>query len=168
MKYFSQSWHAGDLSDSAVESAREAYWECILELVPRLPPDVRELATSTNLHDALIRRVLFDRDRSILVVELRAGDNQNGYVDVDLRYEELSVPPIVIERLAAIADDPTSELLYDEVDERIANVYVHRLLFWPYREVELVFGRFSLLRRAVSGREIAPHFPRFIHGHVAA
>jgi hypothetical protein len=55
--------------------------------------------------------------------------------------------------LARVANNPKSELLYDEIDKE-PDALIHRLLFWPYAEFDLRFTDLELSRHPVAGRTI--------------
>lgn len=136
MHHFTRQWHSGeDESDP-----RDAYWAHVDAIESELPEPVRRLARDVNLHDGLIQRVQVDRPADSVSLELRCGDCQVGYFDLELVYAGVDWDRSELSELTAIADDPDTEALYDEVD-RLAEggPYVHRILWWPYREVELMF-----------------------------
>jgi hypothetical protein len=116
MKYFSEAWIRGDLTDEQWSAVRDAYWARIEELKPQLSPEVRELATNISLHDGLIRRVALDRAARSFSISLRCGDLQIGYFDLDLAYADVDLNLLDPGVLEAIATDTATELLYDEID----------------------------------------------------
>lgn len=150
MRYFTSAWHRGELGDAEVDAVRAAYWRHIEALAPRLPPPVRTLATALNLHDAAVRHLALDPGSRTLRLGLRCGDSQTGYFDLDLRYEGIHLGRADVPTLRATAQE-SEAVLYDEVDVAPAG-YVHRLLFWPYRELDIVFARLALHRRPPGGR----------------
>jgi hypothetical protein len=140
MKYFSETWCSGDLTEEQSLAIRDGYWARIETLSPQFPATVRELATGINLHDALVRQVTLDRARGTLTISLRCGDLQKGYFDADLAYRGVEMAGLDPGTLRAIATDPNTELLYDEVDLESPGRFVHRILFTDTREIEIVFG----------------------------
>jgi hypothetical protein len=60
---------------------------------------------------------------------------------VDLVYEGVDLNLLNPAALEAIATDPETELLYNEIDLESAGRFVHRIIFWPrpMREIEVVF-----------------------------
>lgn len=150
MRYFTAAWHRGELADAEVDAVREVYRRRLEALAPRLPPPVRKLATALNLHDATVRQLALDPGSRTLRLGLRCGDSQTGHFDLDLRYGGVHLGRADVPRLRAMAQEAEA-VLYDEVDVAPSG-YVHRLLLWPYRELDIVFARLALHRRAAGGR----------------
>jgi hypothetical protein len=82
---------------------------------------------------------------------LRAGDNQVGYANIGLEYQEVATDRLDVPFLRSAVADPTTELLYDELDEEGGYV-VHRLLFWPYQSVDVYFRAVQLSRSSADAR----------------
>jgi hypothetical protein len=152
MKYFTLAWHNGELSDAESDSIRQAYRRHIEKLAPQLPSAIAELATQVELHDALIRKVVFDLRRRTLRLELLCGDKQVGYFDLEMHYADVSLGRNALSALQAAAQDAETEVLYDEVD-RVEDGYVHRLLCWPHREIDIQFRQLALHRTPRLDRE---------------
>lgn len=154
MKYFTRQWANGDVSDAEVQGAQDAYQRHVETLLPKLPAVVQQLAKNINLHDGLIRRVHHDRSAGTLKVALRGGDLQVGYFDIDLEYADLTMGSADVLRLRELACNPEAEVLYDEIDISPDGAYVHRILFWPDGEVEVVFRSLSTHVMPRTNREI--------------
>jgi hypothetical protein len=154
MKYFSREWHGGDIPDEEVEAIRERYWAHIASIADALPEPIRELATAMNLHDGLVQELVVDHPRSSVEVLLRCGALQGGYLDVRLEYAGVPTTALDVAMLQEMAADPKSALLYDEVD-RSEPGYVHRILFWPYRETEIHFSSLRMTREPKPDRSMA-------------
>lgn len=162
MRFFTPEWHEADLPPDETDKAFEAYDQHLEAIWPRLHATVRLLANGPTLHDALIRRVVLDRAQRELRLELRAGDDQLGYFDVDLTYLGAVVDASDVHRFADAARDAMTVLLYDELDLGDHDTYVHRLLFWPYRECEVLFEALALRVAPRTGLRM-PVFPdRFV------
>lgn len=146
MKYFTRSWARGELTPEESEETRRAYWSHVESLVGRLPRAVAELATSVDLHDAIIRRVSVDRRAAGLRIELRCGDQQVGYFDAVLRYLGVPLEETDLASLEDRARDPRTEVLCDEVDIDGDGHLCHRFLFWPDGELEIRFASLALSR----------------------
>ncbi|MEQ1518921.1 MAG: DUF4085 family protein [Usitatibacteraceae bacterium] len=157
MKYFSREWHGGDIPVGDLDEVRERYWAFISSITDSLPEPIRELATVVNLHDGLVQELVVDHQKGSVDILLRCGDLQVGYSDVRLVYSGVPTSALDEAVLQEIATDPESELLYDEVD-RSATGYVHRVLFWPYREVQIDFTALRIARVPKPDRSIAADF----------
>ena len=153
MKFFTRSWCDGDMSDADAEGVQQRYQDHLARIVPRLSDPVRRLATEVNVHDGLIRRIQFDPSSKTLCLELRCGDLQVGYFDLDLVYGEATLTPDDLDRLDRLASDAEAEALYDEVDI-LGDAYSHRILFWPSLEVEIEFRALTLQVTPRPNREI--------------
>ena len=146
MRYFTRSWAGGELTPEEAEETRRAYRSHVESLGERLPGAFSELATSVDLHDAIIRRVSVDRRAARLRIELRSGDQQAGYFDVVLGYSGVPLETTNLVCLEDRARDPRTEVLYDEVDIDGDGHLCHRFLFWPDGELEIRFASFALSR----------------------
>jgi hypothetical protein len=143
MRFFTPEWHEAELPQAETDAVFAAYDRHLETIWPRLHATLRLLAGALPLQNAVIRRVVLDRAARELRVELRAGDEETGYFDADLTYLAAIVDAADVQRLADAARDPESELLYDELDLG-GDSYIHRFLFWPYRECEVLFDALAL------------------------
>jgi len=153
MKFFTRQWHAGHLSDREADKVVQAYDDHLESLLPHLPVSLLALAKNTNLHDGRIRQVSVDRVAATVTLGVRCGDRQFGYFDVDLIYEHVDFTNSELSEMKAIAQDPRAEVLYDEVDTNVHNRWVHRILFWPYRELCVEFRKLDLRVESRDTRE---------------
>jgi hypothetical protein len=151
MRFFTSEWHGGDMSDEDASQVPARYAEHLASLLPRLPDAVRDRLGSINLHDAQIRECTLDWRRRAVRLALRAGDNQVGYANIGLEYQEVATDRLDVPFLRSAVADPTTELLYDELDEEGGYV-VHRLLFWPYQSVDVYFRAVQLSRSSADAR----------------
>jgi hypothetical protein len=116
------------MPDGEADRIPELYRAHLEALGPSLPSDARRLWSDVSLHDGLVlgRELGDGRLRALF----RSGDRQSGYIDAGLTY-------------GAVARS--------EADEQFLR-WVHRLLFWPYREVCIYFEAFTLDVNPASGR----------------
>ncbi len=158
MKFFSRSWAGGKMKDREASAVARAYQTHVDEILPDLPATVQTIARGVNIHDGLIRSIQVNRRPGTLILRLRCGDLQGGYFDLDLRYSSVDFTSSNLADLAAIAADERTEALYDEVDRTESaepRLAVHRILFWPRGEIEIVFGALALSLVPTDGREFA-------------
>ena len=113
----------------------------------------RRLANVISLHDGLLRGV--ERTNGRLVLLFRAGDQQVGYFDAWLRYDEVEIAKAYAEFLKGAVGRAEIELLYDEFD-RHERDWVHHLLFClsgrQYHEVSVRFAVIDLQVFPAAGR----------------
>lgn len=139
MQFFSRAWQAGDLTEEEAEAVSERYYrEHLPAIASRLSPALRELAEHRaasgeilGIHDALIRRSVVNRSRGELRLELRAGDLQVGYYDLDLIYDRVDFARSDWAVLRQAGSAERVELLYHEIDLTTDEWFVHRILCWP-------------------------------------
>lgn len=144
MQWFTPAWHSGDLEDQhpgSTEDVRDAYWSHIEALVPQMPAAVRELATTTQLHDGQVHR--WQHHEGALRAELIVGDQQVGYSLLSLEYTSAQVQPEGVSLSDLTVGDV--EILYDEITLTPDGRWQHRLLLWPYRELAITFDGLQLL-----------------------
>jgi hypothetical protein len=146
MKFFTSRWHGGTLGDDEHAAIRTAYRAHVHHIFPLLPATLRILVRAVPLHGGRIRRVVLDRANRELRLELRCGDRRMGHLDVDLTYLGVVIDAADVAVLAAAAREEGTELLADEVDlvPGEEGVFVHRLLWWPYRDCEIIFRELAL------------------------
>ncbi len=169
MRYFTPAWLSGDLSDDEYDAVLARYRAHLAAIEPQLPAAVRALATEVNLHDGRIRQVALDRRNRTLRLALRCGDLQAGYFDLELEYQGVLLDRLDVETLRAIALDPTSEALYDEVDVLDEEAFTHAIIFWSEqyrwldcREVTVAFHGLEIARKPAAVREIRAEQSRFV------
>ena len=154
MKYFTREWVNGGLPDAKALAIEESYLQHVQRLLPQLPSTIAELAASTSLHDGLIRRVRVNKRGQSVQLELLCGDQQHGYVDLDLLYHGVDFKTLELETLARLTRDRRVEILRDEIDQRKAGGYEHRMLFWPEGELTILFEELRLSKRPRRERSI--------------
>ena len=54
---------------------------------------------------------------------------------------------------SSFASDTEKKALYDEVDVSADGQWIHRILFWPYREICVVFAKLGLRLEPRENRE---------------
>jgi hypothetical protein len=158
MKYFTRHWFEGDISDEESDAVWAAYRTRRDAILPLMPPTVKELATSINIHDGIVERIILNHDSESLQCDLICGDLQRGYFRLELMYGGVKVDPL---ELAAIARESAIEALYDEIDVLSNGLYEHRILFTHSREISIEFRTLQLTRLARAGRTPASISQRF-------
>jgi len=141
MRFFTIAWHSGEMPDDEAAAIPDAYESHIRALVPSLPPDALRLVRAISLHDGLIRQASFTA--SAIDILIRAGDLQVGYFDARLHYVGGAISQADSQFLEGATDDSNTEILYDEFDSAESG-WIHRILFWPYREVLIQFAALEL------------------------
>ena len=170
MRFFSRQWHSSESQDAQDRVVRKYYDSHLPSVLPKLSPPFRQLAlgvtadnSTLDLHDALIRHITVDHQAASLEVALRIGDQQVGYSDFDIKYSEVEGLAGLQGELSRIVHDQDTELLYDEVDITTQGQSVHRILFWPYQEIEVVFEEMTWTQAPTKGREFErPADPIFV------
>lgn len=157
MQFFTREWLSNALDDAKFEATIPAYWAHVDRILPRLPGTVQTLARGVNIHDGLIRSVDIRAKRRTLKLALRCGDVQVGYFDLDLAYGGVDWAASNLRDLASIARNVRTEALYDEVDTDATNGEtraIHRIIFYPKGEIEVVFARLGLKLVPRRGRDV--------------
>jgi len=154
MKYFTRDFICSSLSDEESEQIRTSYHQHIELLLPNLPESIAELTEKINLHDGLICRVIVDQKTGKLTMELRCGDLQVGYFDLELAYSGVKFSALDLVALAALVRDRRTEILSDELDIDKDNTYIHRILFYPIGEISIHFESINLNQESKPDRNI--------------
>ena len=149
MRFFTPAWHRGELTEEEARGVWPAYEAHLMSLGPTLPREAYRLSKEVSLHDALIRHVV--RVDGNLELLCRTGDVQEGYSDLRLSYGAATLSGQDEAFLKSAINRPDIEVLYDEFDAADGR-WVHRLLFWPYREVALYFETFHVRLTRAKGR----------------
>ena len=127
------------MSERKAEAVAARYRSHLASLLPTLPEPVRRFVTTVNIHDGLLRQATLDCAARTLTLELRCGDVPHGYFDLTLHYNGVDVARRDRGALAAIAQNVMAEALYHEFDRVEGERFVHRWLWWPYREFDVSF-----------------------------
>ena len=114
-----------------------------------------------NIHDSLIRKAIYFSSEKTLLLQLRCGDQQNGYFDLDLHYKNVEISPDQINTLKDVAQNPMTEILYDEVDVAEKKI-IQRILFWPIIDLEFSFTEFSFVKKSVRDRQLVQDGDKFL------
>jgi hypothetical protein len=147
MKFFTEAWMRGDGPSNA-----QALYEAHISAMSRpLPQDAMRLVHGeVNLHDGVLRRV--EWSSSGLELQVRAGDLQAGYFDALLSYGRALADVEDEKFLRESVGRRDVEILYDEFDTSETGGWVHRLLYWPRREVRVRFETFVVTVTAAASR----------------
>ena len=168
MRFFTAEWHRRAESaphDSA--AAREAaqvvadYERHLAALRPALPATLRVLAELV-LHGARIRRVVLDRAGRELRLELRGGDERLGWYDLDLTYLGAVLDAADAAVLREAARDEATVVVHDEVDLATEGHFLHRLLFAPWRDGEIMFRALALRMAPRANAEVPAFADRWV------
>jgi hypothetical protein len=158
MKYFTRQWATGELPEEERHAILFNYQDHLQRLVDEAPGPVADLARQ-NLHDALIRSVLWDPDAGTLALSLRYADPQTGTFDLDLNYAGVGMTSRDVANLRSRHRDPRTGILDHEVDRHEGgNQFAHRLLFWPRDEIEIRFAELEF-RKAPQADRSSPSIP---------
>jgi hypothetical protein len=162
VRFLTRDWHAGARSDAESEATAAAYSAHRASVLPLLPVRFRIFAETIDIHDAMVRAIRLDLLADTLRIDLRAGDLQQGYFDLSLRYGVVDASTIDRRALALIAQDPNAEALYHEVDIAANGRYEHRWLWWPYQELDVRFVEFDFATELRSDRTFQPSASPFV------
>lgn len=127
MRYLTPALVHGDIEGEQAKHIWQAYEAHLNKLWPHLSPDLRVLA-KTEIHDALIRRIVLDHSAHELVLELRCGWVKVGYFDLNLHYRGITLSDANTEVIRMAASCPASEVKAQEIDRGPNGEYIHRLL----------------------------------------
>ena len=141
MKYFSNAWASGDLSEA--ENARVlADYSRDLAATFDENSSVRRFVSAVGLNDAYVDKVSFDPGAGKLDLLLLTGSLQVGYWHTQLSYSgviELIGEPVL---KAALATRPT-EIWYDEF-YREGDDICHAFLLTPRGQAIESFGEYAV------------------------
>jgi hypothetical protein len=169
MRFLTSDWHRGNLTDEEADRVGAQYAAHRAAFAESASGPLKEIASGPSLHDALVVSVEVKRSERTVVLRLLAGDQQRGYFERTITYQGVDLDHLDTQTLAAIARDPASELLYDEVDALGSGLYSHDLLFWPhYREILFRFYRIQVSDVARTVRSWPPLADRYSESGVAA
>jgi hypothetical protein len=146
-------------------------------LDPTLPRDLAALATNPHfdLHDGRFHEVVVDTAAQAVIMAIECGDLQVGYRRVSLSFNEATVVPDDLQRLAdAVGAEfranhwhqgrTVTEIRRQEVQLLPDGRYVLRLELWPFYEFAIEFSGFSLAEIPMSTRGPARGGRFTIHG----
>lgn len=151
MKFFTRAWWAGEISEQDVPLA---YAHHLNTITPRLTDNIHNFIKTVRLHDGLFRQVTINHSQATLELQLRCGDLQNGYYDLLLQYQGTVLKLLDEQRLMLIAQDPKTEILYDEFDLLSDGSFEHSILFWPQHQISIVFENLTFEKTDHQNRDI--------------
>jgi hypothetical protein len=157
MRFLTKAWHSGDLSDEDCNAAEVAFLAGRDRILPQLPSRVQEFVRNVNIHDALVRSICLDHRRASFRLNVRAGDRQRGYIDLDLVCSEVDPLALDIGVVRRIAANPSAEALYDEFDVvSPSHRYEHRWLRWPHEDLTIQYWGDGFHRCAATPARVRP------------
>ncbi len=146
MKFLTREWVTGVLTDNEAEDRYAMYQDYVASIKLRLPEGLRSFVEDFGLIDGLIENIIVDHSMSEIVLLLRCGDRREGYFDAELHYLGVDFGTTDLTSLRAAAENPETEVLYDEVDID-GSVFTHSYLFWPQHETTIRFNWFRYKRQ---------------------
>ncbi len=151
MRYFTREWAAGDDESDTLGS----YNQFLSTLDPH--SDVRRFATSINLNDAWLDKVIFNRSEKRLRLLLLTGDRQVGYWHTDLSYSGVHVAGEDVLKRALVTRP--SEIWYDEFakeDEVLSHSFLLAGLGFsaPQDEFKITFDTFQFSQTPAERRQL--------------
>jgi hypothetical protein len=146
VRFFTRAWRTGAMSEDNASQVVDLYRRHLDGLRPPLPTEVRRLADTVNLHDALLTRLELDRRARTVHICFRAGDRQVGYFDIDLQYSGADLEPGAEATLRRALGRRDIELLDAELDSAGGAGWDHRFLFAPDGEASLTFSELKWAR----------------------
>lgn len=141
MRWFTREWLHADEGDGI----GVAYTAHLAAIAPRLHSGAQSLP-DIDLHDGQVRR--YSLEDGVFAMTVLIGDLEVGYEWLSLRYEGaelIGLPRDGIRRLRLRAR--RTELLYDEIDLAPGDLFEHRILLWPRRELCIRFSSVAIERR---------------------
>ncbi|PCI91631.1 hypothetical protein COB11_08285 [Candidatus Aerophobetes bacterium] len=142
MKYFTEDWHTGKLTDSQTNKSLKEYSQHLDTIYNDLPFVLKALSRNLPLHDGRILSVCYHSSNRKLVLNGIFGDLEIGYFSLRISYLELF--SFESNYLEAIKEKPFLEILSDEIDITVDSQYLHRILFSSYDEIEIQFSSLSI------------------------
>ena len=151
MQFFTRAWLAGELTDEEYASSLSGYHQHLANISAHLSSQVREFIKVVDLHDGLIRKIVIDHTEKTLGLDLRCGNLQVGYYDVDIQYRGIQLGRPVVAILAGVAQ-AEGEILSDELDIVDDGGFEHRIIFDSYEEISILFGDLVFKKTMQDGR----------------
>lgn len=148
MRYFTEEWHKGLLSDEEMDDKIDSYNQYLERIQPKLPFTLKMLTQKTNLHDGIITKVLCNIPKKELIVSGVFGDLQAGYFNMTIAYK--NVQNLDILKIKNIFGSKESQILSDEIFLMNQQSFSHNILFSSYRELEIKFTDIELKINSVS------------------
>jgi hypothetical protein len=141
MKYYTKDWCFGKLSDEEIEKMDQKYNFYINKIYSKLPFTIKLLAKEINLHDGIVKKIKLSPRINVLFLEGIFGDLQTGYFSMEIKY--IDIKEIDSTTFAGLKDKKI-EILSHEFEAVSDKRYVHRMIFSPGDELEIVFSDISI------------------------
>jgi hypothetical protein len=138
MRWFTRELYQGGDADNAWSAALAQYEAHLIDLLPRLPQSLRDLAM-LSLHDGRFTECTLAAHVALVTLRLVGGDDRQSYVEVAIRYDQASIVGASPTDVAGWMEDRLTEVLYDELDLD-DGTYQHRYLLWPQGEFAVHFA----------------------------
>jgi len=153
MKYFTNKWFDENTSDDELDAIRNSYWDSLKKTSNKFSNHLNNLAFNTNLHDGIIYRIILDKKNSKLDLFIRIGDLQDGYEDLQIKYQNFSLDKLSKNMLKDIIDKKDLEILYDELSLKNGG-FLHNLLFSNHKEIKIFFSSIEISKKKFEDRSI--------------
>jgi len=154
MKFFTRAWLEGRLTDDQYRHTVTLYRRHLTQISPKLNPHLLDYLQRANLHDGRVRKIMVDPANATLQVDLRCGDLQVGYYDLDIEYQGVQLEQSALDTLARVAQ-LGGEVLRDELDLGTAGIFIQRIIFATHEEVALSFRDMRFRKTAQTGRDFS-------------
>ena len=79
MKYFTKEWCFGDLDEKEINNIVKKYKAYIKSEYSKFPFVLKVLSSNINLHDGIVRNIIFDQNNNFVRTSEIFGDLEVGY-----------------------------------------------------------------------------------------
>jgi hypothetical protein len=156
MKFFKKDLYIGNLSEKELEGRFSNYQEHLRTIEASLTHNLRKFFKTENIHDGLTRSMVIDRAAARIQWNLRCGDLQVGYYDLDITFQNVTVSDSFVTHVRKVINSAEAELLYDEIDLTVGGNFRYGILIFcakhVYEEIEFEFSDLNFSHINCSGR----------------
>lgn len=136
MKFFTKNWCFGDVTEKQSNEIVSSYENYIKSIELTLLPSLKILSSFLSLHDGIIYKIKYQKNRSLFHVEGIFGDRQFGYYCLFIKYKKTSKinTRLFLDRF----NNKINEILATEV---LLNnkLFVHNMMFTSRHEMKIEF-----------------------------
>lgn len=142
MKFFKKEYFLDEIEDSLLDKAFTEYDEYIEKNFSKFPVVLKILSKHIFLHDGILKQVVYEKNKGLLIFEYICGDLQFGYFGLKISYE--LIKKFKSSFLIELFNDKEMQILYDEIEILNQDIFEHRVLYENGSETTITFKKASI------------------------
>ena len=153
MKFFKKEYFE-EMNEALLDNAFSKYQEYIENNFSKFPVVLKILAKYIFLHDGILKQIIYETRKNLLILEYICGDLQFGYFGLKISCD--LIKSFENSFLINLFQNKMIQILYDEIEVFNNKKFTHSFLYENSSEIEIIFEKASILIWEESPKSFVP------------